>query len=188
MEGKWVFIPTRSNVEAITTYGHNRDLRKKMFMGYTTCGDRGNEYDNNALIPHILNLRLEKAQLLGFDSHANYILDNRMAKTSDAVMELALKVWKPALAAAHKDVKEMQAIIEAEGGGFEVEAWDYRYYMEKIRANKYDLSEEELMPYFTAQNVRNGIYLLMEKLYGVTVEPEPTVQTYREDMQSWESD
>ena len=184
-EGKWLFLPTRSNVEGITTYGTNRELRQKLFEGYVTCGDRGNEYDNNAIIPQILNLRLEKAKLMGFDSHANYILADRMAKNSDAVMELALKVWKPAIAAAQKDIQEMQEMIEAEGGDFKVAAWDYRYYMEKIRAAKYALDEEELMPYFTDSNVRNGIFLLMKKLYGVEVVPAPEVQSYRDDVQTW---
>lgn len=185
LEGKWLFLPTRSNVEGITTYGENRELRRELYEGYVTCGDRGNEYDNNALIPQILNLRLEKAKLLGYDSHANYVLAERMASDADAVMELALKVWKPAIAAAQKDVAEMQALVEAEGGDFEVKAWDYRYYMEKIRAAKYALDEEELMPYFTDTNVRNGIFLLMKKLYGVDVVAAPEIETYRDDVQSW---
>jgi len=185
MQGKWLFLPTRSNVEAITTYGHNRELRKKLFMGYVTCADRGNEYDNNALIPQILNLRLEKAKLLGYKSHADYILSDNMAKNADAVMDLSLKVWKPALAAAQRDIKEMQELVDAEGGDFKLEAWDYRYYAEKIRAARYALNEEELAPYFTVANVRKGICLLMKKLYGVTVEPIDDVQTYRDDVQTW---
>ena len=185
MEGKWLFLPTRSNVEGITTYGNNRELRKQLFEAYVTCGDRGNEYDNNALIPQILNLRLEKAKLLGYKSHADYVLADRMAKTSDAVMELALKVWEPAIAAAKKDIAEMQALVESDGDDFKVEAWDYRYYMERIRAAKYALDEAELMEYFTAENVRHGIFILMNKLYGVNVEPAPEVQTYRDDVQAW---
>ena len=185
LEGKWFFLPTRSNVEAITTYGHNRNLRKKLFEGYVTCGDRGNEYDNNALIPQILNLRLEKAKLLGYKSHADYTLANCMAKNSEAVMDLALKVWQPAIAAARKDIADMQALVEAEGDDFKVEAWDYRYYMEKIRAAKYALSEEELMPYFTDSNVQKGIFLLIKKLYNVDIQPASDVQTYRDDVQAW---
>lgn len=183
-EGKWLFLPTRATVEPVTTYAVNRELRRKLFEGYTTCGDRGNEFDNNEIARSILNLRLEKANILGYKSHADYVLGNRMAKKADNVMELALKVWEPAIETAKKEIADMQVIIDAEGGDFKLAAWDYRYYAEKIRQERYALSEEALAPYFSAENVRKGIFLLVNRLYGVTITPEP-ISTYRPDVDAW---
>lgn len=183
--GRWLFLPTRSNVEAITTYAHDRDLRRQLYLGYVQCGMRDNAYNNESIIAEILNLRLERAQLLGYANHAAYALDRTMAKTPEAVMELVNKIWEPGLEAAQRDIEEMRTLMSEEGLEGALEPWDYRYFMEKIRAAKYDLSESELMPYFSFDNVLRGIFLLTEKLYGITVVAAPEVQTYREDVQAW---
>ncbi|HZZ34780.1 MAG TPA: M3 family metallopeptidase, partial [Caulobacteraceae bacterium] len=139
LAGKWLITNTRSSMEPFLVYSTRRDLREKGFRMWTLRGDNGDAHDNNAIITEILQLRAEKAKLLGFPTHAHWITDNQMAGTPDAAMDLMLKVWAPAKARVAEEVADMQKIADAEGAGIKIAPWDYRHYAEKVRKAKYDL-------------------------------------------------
>lgn len=185
-EGKWVFTPHKPSLIPFITYSNKRDLREKLFKSYIMRGDNDNEFDNKETIKEITNLRVQRAKLFGFNNHAEYILDKNMAKTPDQVYELITKVWNKALPVAKKEAEALQAMIKSEGGNFKLEPWDWWYYSEKVRLEKYALSEEELMPYFEVENVRNGIFTLAGKLWGLTFEERKDIQVYHPDVKVFE--
>ena len=139
--GTWVIMNTRSSIDPFLTYSDRRDLREKAWRMFVNRGDNGGEHDNNAIITEILQLRAERAKLLGYKTHAHWRLENSMAKTPERAMELMEAVWKPAVARVHEEVADMQALADKEGAKLKIEPWDYRYYMEKVRKAKYDLDQ-----------------------------------------------
>ena len=146
--GKWVFKPTRVSMYPFLTYSTQRELREELYNSYIQRGDNDNEFDNKSLIVEMLELRKEKANLMGFKSHADYVLDDTMAKKTSRVDDLLQQIWKPGIARAKSEADEMQSLIKQEGGNFELAAWDWWHYAEKIRQTKYNFSEEEVKPYF----------------------------------------
>jgi peptidyl-dipeptidase Dcp len=186
MAGKWIFTLQKPSLIPFLQYAENRDLREKIYRGYFMRGDNNNEADNKAVLAQIINLRNEKAKLLGFESHAAYVIDNNMAKTPDNVYDFLLKLWKPALEVAKKERAEMQAIVDREGGGFQLASWDWWFYAEKLRKEKYDLDEAEIKPYFSLENVREGIFHVSNKLYGIQFHKRNDVPVYHPEAEAWE--
>ncbi len=166
-EGKWLFTLQKPSLLPFLTYAKNRDLREKLYRGYFMRGDNNNEFDNKGTILKIVNLRAEKANLLGFETYADYIIENNMAKTPEAVSEFLNELMVPALVIAGKDRDEMQKIIDREGGKFKLASWDWWYYSEKLKKEKYNLDEAEMKPYFALTNVRDGMFHVANKLYGI---------------------
>ncbi len=168
------------------TYSSRRDLREKVIKGYVSRCDRGNSADNKAVVDSMVNLRLEKAQLLGFENWGSYKLDENMAKTPQAAYALMYQVWKPALKKAREELAEIQAYIRKEGGNFKAQPWDWWYYADKIRHEKFDLSEEVTKPYFTVDNVTKGIFTVSNKLYGLTFKERKDMPVFHPDVQVFE--
>ncbi len=168
-DGKWAF--TLDHRIPFLTYAQNRALRERMYMGYIDRCNHDDEFDNKAVVNDIARLRLERANLLGYESFAAYALENRMAKTAEEVYALLDQLWTPGLEGAKKEVEEMQVIKLRETDNSEFAAWDWWYYAEKVRKEKYDLKEEELKPYFSLPQVQSGIFDLANRLYGITFEP-----------------
>ncbi len=185
-EGKWLFSIQKPSLLPFLTYSAKRELREKMFNAYTHMGDNNDELDNKENAVKIANLRVKRAHLLGFKSHADYILEENMAKAPAKFYELADKIWKPAVANAKKEVAEMQKIIDTEGGNFKLAAWDWWYYAEKVKKAKYDLDEEMLKPYFKLENVREGAFTLANKLWGITFEKRNDISVYHPEVEVFE--
>ncbi|MEI6089858.1 MAG: M3 family metallopeptidase [bacterium] len=186
MEGKWVFTLAKPSFLPFIQYAENRELRKKILTAYNMMGNNGGELDNNKVAAKIANLRLKKANILGYKTWADYCLEPNMAKTPDKVYELLNKLWTPALANAKKEVAAMQEIINKEGGKFKLEAWDWAYYAEKVKKAKYDLDEEQLRPYFKLENVRDGAFAVATKLYGITFTERKDIPAYHPDAKAFE--
>lgn len=168
LEGKWVYTTQRSSMYPFLTYSENRKLRKQIYTAYTMRGDNDNERDNKKISVEVTNLRVRKAKMLGYKSHADLVLSTRMAKTSERVYDLLNQVWWPALEVAKQEVKDMQAIVDAEGHDFKIKAWDWWNYAEKVRAAKYNFEDAQIRPYFSRQNVQEAIFYVANKLYGIT--------------------
>ncbi|WP_243421755.1 M3 family metallopeptidase [Marinifilum breve] len=166
-EGKWVFTTQKPSMLPFLQYADKRELRKKLYMGYVNRGNNNNEYDNKEIAKKLVNLRIQRAKLFGYNNYAEYVLEKNMAKTPEKAFELLNKLWKAALPNAKKEVKEMQKIINKEGGKFKLASWDWWYYADKVKKAKYNLDEEELRPYFEINNVREGAFALANKLWGV---------------------
>jgi peptidyl-dipeptidase Dcp len=184
--GKWVFTLAKPSLIPFLQYSEKRDLREKMFKAYIMRGNNGNELDNKANAVRIATLRVERANLLGYKTHAAYVLEENMAKTPEAVYALLGKIWKPAMARAKAEAAEMQAMIDKEGRGFKLQPWDWWYYAEKVRKAKYDLDDSALRPYFQLENVRNGAYEVAHKLYGITFTELSGIPKYQEDVRVFE--
>jgi peptidyl-dipeptidase Dcp len=184
-EGKWVFTLAKPSMLPFLQYAENRDLREKLYRGYFMRGDNDNEHDNKEIIKKIVKLRDERARLLGFGNHAEYIIDVNMAKTPEAVYEFLMQLWEPAMVMAKKDRDEMQAIINREGGNFKLASWDWWYYAEKLRKQKFDLDEAEIKPYFSLDNAKEGLFYVVERLYGLKLEPRDW-PTYHEEAEVYE--
>jgi len=185
LENAWVFTTHKPSMLPFLTYAEHRDLREQLYNAYTVRGNQNNEYDNKAIMAEIVNLRVEKAQLLGYETFAHYTLEPRMAGTPDKVYELLDQLWDASLPVAKRDVAEMQAIIDSEGGRFELAPWDWWFYSEKLRKAKYDLDDNELRPYFELNNVRDGVFYVANQLYGLTFveledmpKPHPDAQVF----------
>ncbi len=186
LHGKWMFTVQKSSLIPFITYSDNRKLREKLFKAYINRGNNNDENDNKEIIKEIINLRIEKANLLGFKSHADYILDVNMAKKPKNVYKLLNKIWVAALPVAKKEAEELQKTIIKDGKNFKLEPWDWWYYSEKIRKEKYDLDQEELRKYFKLQNVRQGMFILANKLYGITFTPLNNLPSYHKDAETFE--
>ncbi len=180
-DGKWVFTLQKPSLLPFLTYSTKRALREKIFKAYVNRGDNNDANDNKDIIKQIVNLRLERANMLGFKTHADYILDVNMAKNPKNVFDLMYKVWDPAIKVAKQEAADIQKMIDDEGGNFKLKPWDWWYYSEKIRKERYDLDEEALRPYFKLENVRNGMFLLANKLYGITFTELKNVPVYHKD-------
>lgn len=186
MEGKWVFTLHKPSWIPFITYSPKRELREKIYKAMYHRGDNNNEHDNKAIIAEMVKLRDQKAKILGYDNYAAYIIDDNMAKTPKNVYNFLNKVWVPALEVAKQERGEMQKIIDAEGGKFKLQSWDWWYYAEKLRKQKYDLNEEELKPYFALDNVRKGIFHVANKLYGLTFEERTDLPVYDKEVKAYE--
>lgn len=168
LEGKWIFMVQKPSMLPFLTYDENRDLRRKLYDAYLTRGNHNDQLDNKMNLANLVTLRAKRAKLLGYKSHADLNLENRMAKTPEKVWSLLDQLWKPALKVAGQELNEMQAIAEREGAKFKIEPSDWWYYAEKLRKEKYDLNDSELRPYFKLENVRDGAFSVANKLYGIT--------------------
>jgi len=170
-KGQWAILNTRSSMEPFLTYSDKRELREKVWRTYYNRGNNGDAKDTKALITQILELRAERAQLLGFPTHAHWRLDQSMAKTPEATLKLMEDVWKPAVARVHEEVADMQALADKEGAGITIEGWDYRYYAEKVRKAKYDLDQNAITPYLQLDKMRDALFYTAERLFGLKFKP-----------------
>ncbi|NDW08945.1 M3 family metallopeptidase [Dysgonomonas sp. 520] len=181
-EGKWIFTLQKPSWMPFLQYAENRDLREKLYKAMYNRGDNGNENDNKKNISQIVNLRLEKANLLGYKTHADFVLEETMAKNSENVFKLLNRIWEYALPQAKAEAAELQKLIDREGGNFKLESWDWWYYTEKLRQEKYALNEDELKPYFMIDNVRDGLFTVVNKLYGLTLTEITDIPVYQKDV------
>ncbi len=169
MEGKWVFTASGATRLAVLTSADDRALREEMYKTYTNTASRGNEWDNSKNINEIMQLRQKKAKLLGFKTFADYAVEPVMAKTVDAAEGLLMQIWTPAVAKVGEEVADMQAYADKHGDNIKISAWDYYYYAEKVKKEKFNFSEDEVRPYFALDNVvKNGIFYVANKLWGLT--------------------
>lgn len=175
--GNWVFTLHAPSRLPLLQFADNRNLRRKMYKGYTSLASSG-QYDNKPIINSILKARAKKAHLLGFETYGDYMTDNVMAKTPQAAEDLLMQIWTPAVQKVQQEVEEMQAVADAEGAGIKIEPWDYYYYAEKVRKQKYDLDESVVREYFAVDSVRTGIFTMAEKLYGVKFTELPDAPKY----------
>ena len=186
LDGKWVVLNTRSSMEPFLTDSTRRDLREKVWRTYYSRGDNGDAHDNNAIITEILQLRAERAKLLGYETHAHWRLENAMAKTPEGAMALMEAVWTPAVARVREEVADMQAIADTEGAGITIAPWDYRHYAEKVRKAKYDLDENEVKPYLQLDELREGMFWVAGELLGLRFAPVDGVPVYHADVRVFE--
>ena len=184
-DGKWVFKPTRVSMYPFLTYSEKRELRENLYKSYILRGDNDNDFDNKEIIKKMVALRKEKANLMGFETHADYVLDNTMAKTTLNVNKLLETVWNPGIEKAKGEVEAMQEIIIEEGGNFKLEAWDWWHYSEKLRQEKFDFKEEEVKPYFSEDKVLKGAFEVAEKLFEITFTERDDLPKYREDIRTF---
>jgi peptidyl-dipeptidase Dcp len=182
----WLISNTRSSVDPFLTYSDRRDLREKVWRMFIMRGDNGDEHDNNSTITQILQLRAERAKLLGFPTHAHWRLENSMAKTPERAMELMLAVWKPAVARVHEEVADMQALATKEGSAITIAPWDYRYYAERVRKAKYDLDQNEVKPYLQLEKLREGVFWVAGELFNFKFTPATNVPVAHPDIRVWQ--
>jgi len=185
-EGSWAFTTQRPSIFPFMTYSPDRKLRNQIFNAYINRGNNGNANDNNKILAEIIKLRAERARLLGYKTHANLVLEPRMAKTPENVFALLNNLWEKSVPVAKDEVIEMQKIIDKEGGKFKLEPSDWWYYAEKLRKQKYDLDDNELRPYFKLDNVRNGFFTVANKLFGITFTPINGIPLPHPDAQPFE--
>ena len=186
MEGKWVFTLSKPSLIPFLQFADNRDLREQMYKAYYNRGDNGNEYDNKSLINEMCKLRVQKAKIFGFDNYADYVLDVNMAKDSKTVDKFLINIFNPAQQLAKKELAEMQAIADKEGAKIKLEGWDWWYYAEKLRKAKYDFDENYIKPYLTVDNVRNGMFMAANKLYGITFTQNTNLPVYYPGVETYE--
>ena len=185
LAGKWVFTLQESSRLPLLQYAQNRELRKNIYQAYTSLGNHDNANDNKEVLKQILTLRLEKAKLMGYKNHAEYVLAENMAKTPETVMDFLNNLWGYSIKNARKEVAELQGLMDREGRGEKLEAWDWWYYAEKLRKEKYDLNEDEVKPYFSQEDVWNGLCYVVNKLYGITLTPTDSIPVYNEDVKTY---
>ncbi|HAB54572.1 MAG TPA: peptidase M3 [Ignavibacteriales bacterium] len=181
-EGKWVFTLQKPSFIPFLQYSEKRNLREKIFKAYINRSNNNNDFDNKKILSSIAALRVERANLLGYKTHADYILEKNMAKNSQIVYEFLTDLWKPALKRAKMEIDDMQKIIYNEGNNFKLEAWDWWYYAEKVKKEKYDLDEEMLRPYFKLENVLQGVFDVASKLYGIQFVERNDIPMYHPDV------
>lgn len=183
---KWVIVNTRSSMEPVLTYADDRGLREKVWRAYYSRCDNGGEHDNNAIISAILKLRAQRAELLGYATHAHWRLEPQMAKTPEAAMQLMMSIWPKAVARVKEEVAAMQTVADTEGAGFKIEAWDYRYYAEKVRKSKYDLDFNEVKPYLQLEKLREGMMWAAGEVFALKFEQVESVPVFHPDVRVWE--
>ena len=182
----YVILNTRSYVEPFLSNGDDRDAREKVWRKFVSRGDNGNKNDTNSIITEILQLRAERAKLLGYKTHAHWRLEDAMAGTPEKTMELMEAVWKPAVARVKEEVADMQALADKEGAKITIEPWDYRYYAEKVRKAKYDLDQSEIQPYLQLDKLRDGMFWMAGELFGFTFTPLKDIPVFHPDVTVWE--
>lgn len=184
-DGKWVFTLQESSRTPLLQYAQNRELRKNIYQVYTSLGNRGNANDNKEVLKKVLALRLEKAQLMGFNNFAEYQLADNMAKNPKNALDLLYGLWEYSIKNAKAEAAELQKIMDREGKGEKLEAWDWWYYAEKLRQEKYDLNEDAIKPYFSQEDVHNGLCTVVNKLYGITLTPCDSISVYNKDVKTY---
>ena len=187
LENRWVFTLDNPSVFPFLTFSDNRELRKEIYNAKNNRGNNDNEYDNKEIITKILKLRAQKAELLGYDTFADYVLEERMNKTPGEVYELLEELLSYSLPAARKDAAELEKLLVKDHPGQTLEAWDWFYYSEKLKQEKFDFNAEETRPYFEINNVRQGCFDVLTKLYGVTFEERNDIAVYEEDVTAFEA-
>ncbi len=181
--GEWMFSPKRTSFTPVLQYCENRELRKQLLMDYTTRANHDNQNDNKAVIIREMQLRIERANLFGYNNPADYILKDCMAKDHQTVDAFLQSVWAPSLAAAKREAAELQKLLDADLPGEKLQPWDWWYYAEKLRKAKYALDEEEIKPYFELSNVRKGAFGVATKLYGLQFEPLQNMPVYNPEVE-----
>jgi peptidyl-dipeptidase Dcp len=184
--GEWAIVNTRSSMDPFLTYADRRDLRARVWRTYYSRGDNGDARDNKAIITEILGLRAERAKLLGYETHAHWRVADSMAKTPENAMNLLMQVWPAAVAREREEVADMQAVADREAAGIKIEAWDYRYYAEKVRKAKYDLDMSEVKPYLQLEKLREGMFWVAQMLYGFTFTQVFGLPVANLDVRVWE--
>ncbi|MFZ1845333.1 MAG: M3 family metallopeptidase [Saprospiraceae bacterium] len=185
-KGKWVINNTRSSVDPFLTYAENRDLREKVWRMFISRGDNGDKNDNNSTIVEILKIRALRAKLLGFKTHADWRLDNSMAKTPENAMKLMMDVWEPAILKVKEEVADMQAIADKEGNNIKIEPWDYRYYAEKVRLAKYDLDQNQVKEYLQLDKLKEGMFWVAGQIFNMSFSKLENIPVYHPDVEVWE--
>jgi peptidyl-dipeptidase Dcp len=185
-EGQWLFTLQNPSVMPFLSYAENRELREKMNTAYINRGNMGNENDNKQIINDIVRLRIERSQMLGFEDFAAFNLDNRMAKNEETVMNFLNELWSKALPIARDEAVLMQQQIEKDGHDYELAFWDWRYYAEKVRKEMYNVDESEISEYFEINKVRDGIFMVVGKLWGLQFVERTDVPVYHPDATAWE--
>lgn len=186
LAGKWEFKLQKPSMIPFLQYAENRELREKIYKGYLMRGNNGNANDNKEVIIKMVKLRDQKAKLLGFPNYAAYVVDVNMAKTPENINQFLMKLWTPALERAKKERDDMQAMINKEGGKFNLAMWDWWYYAEKVRKAKYDLDESQLKPYFKLENVLDGVFHVANKLYGIKFIKRDDIPVYDKEVSAYE--
>jgi peptidyl-dipeptidase Dcp len=186
LDGKWAYTVQVPSMTPFLQYSENRALREQLHRAYFMRGDRDNANDNKEIVKKIVQLRAERAKLLGYPTYAHFVLEERMAKDPATVMAFLQKLWTPALERARNEAAEMQAIIDREKGGFSLASWDWWYYAEKLRQEKYAFDDSLLRPYFSLENVKQGIFVLCEKLYGLRFTKLEGLPIYNPEVQIYE--
>jgi peptidyl-dipeptidase Dcp len=184
--GTWVFTLQAPSIWPFLQYADNRDLRRQILTAYTTRNDHGDAYDNKAVLAQTAALRAERAALLGYTSHADFVLEENMAKTPDKVYALLNQLWEPARAMAVREAADQQALMKTLGATFDLRPWDWRYYQEKVKQARFDLDEQALRPYFTLDNALDGAFYVAKRLYGLSVTPRPDLPTYHPEVKAFE--
>lgn len=184
--GKWRFTLHNASVMPFLQYAENRSLRESMYKAYTNRCNQNNDKDNKEIVARLAALRADKANLLGYASHADFILEENMAKTPAMANELLNRLWNAALPVAKEEAAEMQKVMDREGKGEKLQAWDWFYYADKVRKEKYNYDAEALRPYFKLENVRDGIFTVAKKLYGIGFSPISNIPAYHEDVVAYE--
>jgi peptidyl-dipeptidase Dcp len=185
-QDKFVFTPHRSSMYPFLTQSTRRDLREKLYMAYTNRGDNNNANDNKKVAAQIAKLRAERAKVMGYETYAHFVLEERMVNTPEGVYELLMQLWQPSLARAKREVVDMQAVVDAEGHDFKIASWDWWQYSEKVRKAKYDLDEATLKPYLSIDNVLKGVFDTSNKLWGLSFTELHDIETYHPDARVWE--
>jgi len=186
MEGKFVIKNTRSSVDPVLTYANNRDLRERVWRMFTGKGDNGDKNDNNEVIVKILSLRSKKAKLLGFKTHAHWRLENSMAKVPENAMKLMLDVWEPAKKKVQEEVADMQAYADMAGDKITIEPWDYKFYAEKVRKEKYDLDQNEVKEYLQLDKLKEGMFWVAGQIFNLSFDKLQGIPTCHADVEVWE--
>lgn len=184
--GKWVFTLSNSSVMPFLQYSSNRKLRQEIWNAYQMRANNNNDKDNKELAIKIANLRSEKARLLGYETHADYVLEKSMAKNPETATKLLMDLWIPALNMANKEAADIKVMMQKDGIKDEVQPYDWRYYSEKIRKERFDLDEQEMKPYFSLEKTREGVFTVCKSLYGLQFKELNNVPKYHEDVTVWE--
>ena len=183
---KYVFTPHRTSMYPFLTESSRRDLREKLYNSYVMRGDNNNETDNKNIASQIAKLRAERANIMGYKTHAHFVLEENMLKTPEEVYDLLIQLWKPALKRAKAEVADMQAVADSEGKDFKIAAWDWWHYSEKVRKEKYDLDESAIRPYLSLDNVIQGVFNTTNKLWGLNFREIFDIDLYHPDARIWE--
>ena len=184
--GKWIFTLHKPSMIPFLQYAENRALREKIYTAYINVGNNNNEFDNKAVAARMAALRVERANLLGYETHAHFVLEENMAKVPENVYNLLDQIWTPSLNMAESEAAAMQALIDEEGGDFKLQSWDWWYYAEKVKKARYDLDEEALRPYFKLENVIQGVFEVAGKLWGLRFEERNDIPKYHPDVKVFE--
>jgi peptidyl-dipeptidase Dcp len=185
-DGKWAFTLQKPSFIPFLQYSEKRELREKVLKAYINRGNNGNETDNKEIISKIASLRVERSKLLGYKTYSDFVLERNMAKKPENVYKFLNDLWAPAIKRALAEVADMQKLIDNEGKNFKLEAWDWWYYAEKVKKQKYALDEEMLRPYFKMENVRQGVFDVASKLYGIKFVERNDIQVYHPDVKVYE--